>query len=1194
MSSHYDWPRPPRGTDQQAERAAHGARLRPAADPQTQSRVGTLPRPAASRRRGRAQPKNAPVPGNPQPWIPVGPSVMVNGQATGDPNVAGRIRDIQVDPTGTRVYAASASGGVWFSPNRGQSWRPLDDWQESPDRRDVATVANALACSTIYVDWGPDAAHDKVWVGTGEITSSWLGTPGLGPGDQGTPGGHNRGIGILHAVGPGADGGAAGAWTVEKGDPFSTDHHTLRGATVFRIVPDPDDHSRLVAATDRGVYVGTVAAGGASATWARVAPIAALNGLTPIDVAVTRASGKTRVWLAAYSTLAVAEMTPPISTALTFAAVTLPEAYVTTPAATANNEPPRTRVAFAATKDGHTLYILGRRGVRANEDRTAPAAHLWTVTANAATLPTTATQVNGLPRDLFASTNDQSSYDMAIEAHPSQAGRIVVCGAVHSSGDGAVYRCEVSGSTLNATHVGTGVHADDHIARFAAAPGGGQAVWVGCDGGVFRSDAEGDDGTFVPVNDGLAVLEPGYVASHPTNPGLLLAGFQDNGTALRLGDTLWRQSFRGDGGGVIFHPTEGARYLRQYVKGTWESSSGSFTRPVSRRNAYSHASDPYQTSEKIENDCCEFYSGADAISHGGDTHLAFGSDRVWYSRDWGASWVTIPTGTDPRGGDNPDLAQDVLTAKAGPRMYGDRTASIDCCSSTPTPHAAASGEKIIAVKFARVQDVGTDKVLRVLALNGKSLTWLEGRRVAGTTTPFTWRMLSDLPPPPTPPAPGAPPAPPPTASGVFRPPRDAAETTELRAGHPLEFLPADDIVSDVAVHDPNAGSLGSCYVTTIGRWNFHDAASNDAYVDTLWFFDGRRHWYPTGLRTNNPATGNWGAEIQVTAPALGVVVDPEHPEIVYVATSVGVVKGTLTIGGVDPNFTYAWQWQQLMNGLPEASVQDLSIHWYPRPDAFGAEFHGTDPPVKVLRAALQARGVWELDLINPTPAPLTWLRVLPTDTRRRLPTPLTGPTVRGEDHPRWDASPDIVVDVSETVYPAPPSEAVLWKMTAPAGTSTPASVVNIATPRVHVLVHQRSPVAIPASDVRVALLRHDLPDDGVVPLAGLWANLVTAVTGSAAANPPTTLPAGWRAAGSTLWQRPANLTEPIEPRSPRAVTFAIDVGADVAETPFVLLAVVASAGNQITVAEAGGATDVQALVLASPHAAARTVGVDFS
>src|SRR6478672_1105614 len=163
----YDWPRGPRRQDDPSGRAAHLAQLRPSAD------VMTLPptvAPAPRRRRSRAIPHNAPS-GAEYLWTSIGPMTMTHGQATGAPNVAGRIRDLTVEPqVGKRVYAASGGGGVWFSNDAGNSWRPLDEWQIS-NRDAKGTISNALACGAIHVIWGDphgDGSDDVIWVGTGE------------------------------------------------------------------------------------------------------------------------------------------------------------------------------------------------------------------------------------------------------------------------------------------------------------------------------------------------------------------------------------------------------------------------------------------------------------------------------------------------------------------------------------------------------------------------------------------------------------------------------------------------------------------------------------------------------------------------------------------------------------------------------------------------------------------------------------------------------------------------------------------------------------------------------------------------------------------------------------------------------------------------------------------------------------------
>jgi hypothetical protein len=112
-----------------------------------------------------------------------------------------------------------------------------------------------------------------------------------------------------------------------------------------------------------------------------------------------------------------------------------------------------------------------------------------------------------------------------------------------------------------------------------------------------------------------------------------------------------------------------------------------------------------------------------------------------------------------------------------------------------------------------------------------------------------------------------------------------------------------------------------------------------------------------------------------------------------------VFQGTFTraVGG-DP----AWVWTDYMVGLPEAAVQDLAI------------FSDPAAPLKLLRAALQARGVWEVDLLGPCDEK-TYLRVHGFDMRRRPSTSLVDPlNAAGSPDLQLFRSPDI------NVRPAPP------------------------------------------------------------------------------------------------------------------------------------------------------------------------------
>jgi hypothetical protein len=211
----------------------------------------------------------------------------------------------------------------------------------------------------------------------------------------------------------------------------------------------------------------------------------------------------------------------------------------------------------------------------------------------------------------------------------------------------------------------------------------------------------------------------------------------------------------------------------------------------------------------------------------------------------------------------------------------------------------------------------------------------------------------------------------------------------LPAGMPMPS-PGGTVLTDVA---PVPGTHDFYLTTSDGR----DGSTDET---CLYFVDGTPgEFRPTGLR----------AQLTVPDPAHAVVVDPTAPTTVYVGTVSGVWRGesASTVPAAPAPVPHAWT--LLANGLPDALVQDLSI------------FH--DPAVpdgpRLLRAGLQSRGVWELDLTsNPEPAS-TYLRVHARDDRRVLPTPLQNPRLRPGVLTVPHASPDISVRPQPGAVAAP-------------------------------------------------------------------------------------------------------------------------------------------------------------------------------
>ena len=1115
----YDWPASPVSTDDAPGREAHNARFLPSANVRNSDASFDVPRAPApdvaplaapavvpARRRG-VRPLDAPIgdalAGATNLWLPIGPSVVTNGQASGNPTVSGRIRDLRVEPVdGLRVYAAAAGGGVWRSLDAGGSWEPLDGFVVSPNRTTFTPVGSALACGALHVRFGSvaDGSADVIVVGTGEPLSSADDRTITGP----HPGGHLLGVGILTwpaQTGPNRD------WKVDPGS------EALRGGFVRSFTESPLDNRHLFAVTSDGLYQRPVGQG-----WAKVATTP--TGCT--DVLVTRVDAThVKIWVTTFAGLKVATTVVPIPAAgPAFSNVALPDAV----------DPSNKVLALGRPTE---LWVLGRR--TATGSATFHPAGLWRVDPTAAS--PAGVEVTGVPAGLFRSSNDQSFYDIAMAVNPDNFNQLFVGGATITIGgqwSASLYSLVVAGNAAVATSVGAGVHADLHVLRVGpqlVPPIPIRTVWVGCDGGVFSSPANGVSGTFVPRNQDLATLEPGFVANHPTNDGIVAAGMQDNGTCVRIGDSMWRFIDGGDGGGIVYDPGSTNRSFYQRTRNDWQYSSGSGTAFLRNPNAQGDA----------ETTRSAFYSGCSALLHGGVTHLLVGSDRPWYSIDWGRNWVTIPSSTDPRASSNIDYEIDRVN------WYSRDDPTFLCCGS------GRGGPEVITTRLSPADSGATIRV-RAHILTGANLTILHGTRGGGAGTAWTWstRFVEQI-----------------------RPADGSTESAAVASGAATAFLPATDLVTDVGVHDPARGDRGSCYVTTRG--------ADSPVIDTVWWYDGTNKWWPCGVRSTNPR-GTWTGD-RLVAPALAVVVDPRQLEQVYVGTSIGVIHGVLSFVTINGQPEPRWAWSPLVNGLPESAANDLAIF-----DNGAAAPVGPTGPVRLLRAALHGRGIWEMDLASSTTRPRTYVRVRETDTRRRVPTDLTGTSSNGDFITRFHESPDVVVDRSPIIDAAPgPRESDLW--TRGGGASLLGAVTSFHERifRVHVLVHHRWHTAAAAGDVRVALLRIDLPvgvNDPTVP-ATLWQAMLAVAGGGAI---PATLPGGWKRAETQLVRAVGG---PIDARRPRAATFDLVLTGH-PNGRVMLMAVVMSKDDPLTAVERfktdnTPCTTVSELTLHSRHVAARSV-----
>jgi hypothetical protein len=907
----YRWPANRGGDDQEDDPGARGrftARYRTEFDP-AGARAATRPNPAA---RAARLPARAAPNGRQHLWQPLGPQDVLDGQPTGRSRITGRINALAVHDGGQRAYAASANGGVWYTRDGGAHWFSVGGFAPTA-LPGINRPAQRNNCGAIQVRFGATEADDEVFVGTGEPVRD------AGP----EAGGSLGGVGILFARNP-ANSALEDPWTREAPN--------LVGDGIYRIAREPGGNG-VLAATRSGLWQ-RPAAPGAGVNWARPTgmPFDTFSRKVT-DVLWTAANGgrpaRQWVWVEDASNTGlwvrdVGAASPNFT----------PVALVAGATVLYTNR----RASLAASNPATQIWVLHDQG-----DNVIPA--LFQVSSP---VPPAAPQAVPVMAGLTNILRTQGFYDICLDVDPSNPNRVVLGGSFISTttpdgqvikGDGAIVIGDVAlnGATLTfgfptaAQMVGVGVHADIHDLKFS---NNGASLWTGCDGGIYRSDHPGSMVGFYPRASGIAVVESNYIGCHPACEGNVAAGLQDNAAITRLSSGVWKLVGLGDGGGVVFEPLQPSRFLRQHFQGFWSSSDGTVPAEALLTRGTTFA--------KAEHDACAFYSTPAGIAHSRGSpapaapnvsQIIVGTTRVWYSENFGTSWVTLPTGSDPLPG---NFTQDA---------FGE---AVTVCRWQSPDVAWVLGNSRLR-RYARTP--GSDN-------GGGPGTWSQ-ELIQLEPVAQTGKRKKQGPPPP-----------------VDGPMNHTAIWTDIAVN--LDPPPAPG--------QPPAqrGAKGALYLGTAG-----DPA--DAGADTLWWFDGGTTWHKTHLRDDPQG---------VPAPVTSIVCDPAFPDEVFVGTTVGVWKGTRSFPAGQPPH---WNWEHRVNGLPEAAVEDLAIF-----------SHGG---LRLLRAGIAARGVWELRLDKDTVQDMSYLRAHDDDLRHRdraITVQRDGQTTRS-----WHGSPDVRPRIASSIAAAP-------------------------------------------------------------------------------------------------------------------------------------------------------------------------------
>jgi hypothetical protein len=525
-------------------------------------------------------------------WAPLGPSVVMNGQAKGEPPIAGRISGVAVAPGGLIVYAASANGGVFRSDDGGVSWKALMD---GFDLAPTEFASTSLACGAIAID---QKDPNRVYVGTGEGDTYAIFK--------------NRLVNALPAyrgVGPIRSDDAGSSWKSEATVAGSPE---LAGQAFFGLAVDPSNRENVVGATSEGLYQ-RVAGTAGNVEW-----IQRRKGVHS-SVAATAKNGAVLFFAADWGGKV---WQSPDGSSWTVAGKGFPASDVGRIAVAVQNADPGVVYAFVANSKGAVKGIYRLDGGGGS----------WKRVTN--------------PPDVLPVDNSggsQGDYDLALAVDPADANVIYLGGSYFADNQywpGSIWRCQVSksGAAYQMAGVSIGVNAHADIHTLVHTPGDPDSLWVGCDGGLFLNRDPRNSGIFKARNDGLSCLCSNFFAQHPTDPGILLCGFQDNGTARAAGGPIWMHVNGGDGGycvinwadpnqviafanGRVFRATDGGQ-----AQDSWQETQFPWlmmTEPI--------VSTPYNPGNAAE-------ASLVAIASGQSVHL---------STDFGATWlkttVDLPT-----------------------------------------------------------------------------------------------------------------------------------------------------------------------------------------------------------------------------------------------------------------------------------------------------------------------------------------------------------------------------------------------------------------------------------------------------------------------------------------------------------------------------------------------------------------------
>jgi IPT/TIG domain-containing protein len=460
------------------------------------------------------------------PWTSIGPTPTTNGFFS---PVTGRVMTIAVDPsdgTGNTVLLGGAMGGIWRSTDAGATWTAVGDKNASLAMGSIAFAPSSP--STVYAGTGEQSLAFDTYYGAGVLKSTdhgqtWAQTCTPGP--------------SCPFVGPFLDGLNPGFGLLNFG-----------GAHISYIAVNPTNPNMVLAGVQiivEGPKEGVYCSDNGGSSWSNV---------LPDEMATFVGFGSSTVAYAAFGNL-----------------------FGSSPGA------PNGNGIYKATGIGSTCSSI--HFSRLTATTLPPQSFMGRIDMGIATIDTTGNTVyasiadarafSGPNLGVFVTTNGGSSwtqtaapdvcsfqcwYDNVVKVDPNNKS-IVFFGGSHvtdSSGNPSwVIRTENGGTTWSSVIPSlppgsAGLpHVDNHAMAFVKLPTGKLRMYLGNDGGIWRTDdAEATSVTWTNLNNPTLTLTQFYpsISIHASTPSIAFGGTQDNGSQNYQGAANWMDNqLCGDG-----------------------------------------------------------------------------------------------------------------------------------------------------------------------------------------------------------------------------------------------------------------------------------------------------------------------------------------------------------------------------------------------------------------------------------------------------------------------------------------------------------------------------------------------------------------------------------------------------------------------------------------------------------------------